>query len=156
MKTYNNFNEMFVSNKQNSNLSVFNKVQETTKYAYGVDGSGERVGSYEIIVKGNPYLQVFYYGDNDIQNDNLTQNDSGGFDGVAFGYAPNFDDCCDGDDLVETLFFEICEDSGRDVLDESPNDAMDFDFPLSRQEAFELATSIDSSIQDYIIRHPEC
>ena len=157
MKIYNSFNEMFRNNKQNNNLSVFNTVIDDTKGTGEVDGSGYAVGAYKITAMGEPYLLVYYYGDNDIQNNNLIQNDNDGFNGVAFlRYTPNFNDYCNGDDLVETLFDRICEKSQRSVMDNSPDDAIDFDFPLTKQEAFDLATTIDSCVQDYIKRHPEC
>jgi hypothetical protein len=139
MKQYSNFNEMFGANS-NTNHSIFNSIKEDSA-----------TGCFDVIVFGSyPYLSVYYYNDEDVRSDDLP-NDR--FSGVEFTHTSNLNDYIDGDDLVETLFSVICESTDRTVLDDSANDSIDFDYPLSRDEALKLASKLDTYVELFIKKH---
>ena len=169
MNVYNDFNAMFNAQVvQKQDMGVFNSVTQ--------DGD-EEGGYFTVGVAGSDYLRVYYYGDRGINKANQqdmallekygdTYSKSGQWlgdyndeyepwIGVSFLDNYTFDDNCGGDDLVETLVSRIAESSNRVFLDSSPGNDVDFDFPLSKKEAFRLAVGLDACIQNYIKRHPE-
>lgn len=156
MKTYNNFNEMY-NTESNTTHSIFNITVESDFGDYNgeVDGSGYPIGCFDVVplVTGNPYLSVHFYGDSDIQNNNLMREDSGGFVGITFDPTSELDDGADNDDLIVTLMDVIGESSDRSMKDVSPDNAIDFDWPLSRDEAMLLASKLDGYIEMYIKKH---
>ena len=153
---YSNFNELYNTQK---NVCVFNGVTErpTDDYNGEVDGSGYPIGCFDVTENafGYPILSVHYYGDFDIRGHNLMREDNEGFCGITF-HSSNLnglESYGEGDDLVETLFSVICDSTDRQILDDSPSDAIDLDFPLSRTEALRMAEILDSCVDSYVKKH---
>jgi hypothetical protein len=171
MKYFNDFNDMYNSNKQSNSMSVFNGVEEVTRSASAWAGGG-KYGVYEIDIDG-AYLGCVRFSDDErvakysaIRDKNPQQEDEEDYDylnrlgeldddptGCAFSFwfgdyntHGGYDDSITqkyGEDVLERLWEDVDDVVGYYRVAYLEDDGNYWvDVPLTKSEAKKMADDI--------------